>query len=1088
MRKTILCTMAAMVAIGCSQFEEFDTAPTGTVHAPQTLNATCEEPTSDTRTYVASDNTLHWHADDEISYFPGVAANVQYRFTGETGAIGGSFEKMSSEPVTGIELARNYAVYPYNNSNSIASNGAISVQLPAVQTYAENSFGAGANVMVAATENRDDNVLRFKNVGGYLKLQLYGLNAKVKSIAFKGNNNEKIAGSTTITTGYDQVPTFTMSSEATSLLTLDCGANGVVLSSDPSKPTSFWLVLPETEFSKGFTVTVKGLDGGTYTKSTSKAIAIERNTIQPMAPIEVKLGKEGIDIVDNKVRFYLSEKSGSTRTATSLAARNWQTSTVTVNGTAYDILFTEQGEPYVEVAVADDNVYQAVLSTPTSGSRHGSTPYVDIKLPYSQFQHTAESVITSFPMYASYTPESGNKLIFNDGFALINIKMKGSAKISSVKVDNLTTGPVAGISSADTATGRFTITKGMEFAVLNCTNYGAFTPLNTSTATNFYLMVAPGTYANGLKLSICDSERSAMFKEIPPITLEAGDLYTMNENYACESDLVFYEGFDNFVWGGDYVKGSTNGKGFAPDATSVKYNNCLSRTGYEDAFTQVNYNIAGTGFIQSNTWNDVSGKSVATSHQLPDSYIKSRNIGEFSYLFRAQERPGYISVGESANGINARGIVYTPNAKCMEGIGDIKVTLRVAFQANLSYDPMVQLYYGGAIREAWVNGAQVELSTLSMSHTNVTSAITIPRSLLKLPTTVSAAKPWNTIEFVVSGATDGAKLHIQTSSASSGTHGIYIDSIEARKLNDWQTGSNLRVMMWNIQNGMIADQHNNYDNFVEWVKRWDPDVCIWCESESIYNDMSGTTSSSKYLPNGWSTLCKRYGHSYAYVGGNRDNYPQTVTSKYPITNVARYTNTDDSGLYGKAYIAHGAGHCTIMVNGKKINIVTCHMYPQAYAPGASSANQATSAANNEGDYFREYEMQFIVNKTVNNSAHAGEEYWLLGGDTNSRSRKDNWYYKYADDDTRFLPHDIILEQTNLKDVIADRYPAGNYFMSSTYGAARIDILYASPAMFNLMTNSTTLTDEWTSLLPSWSYYTSFRDPSDHRPILVDFKL
>ena len=30
-----------------------------------------------------------------------------------------------------------------------------------------------------------------------------------------------------------------------------------------------------------------------------------------------------------------------------------------------------------------------------------------------------------------------------------------------------------------------------------------------------------------------------MFKEIPPITLEAGDLYTLNEEYACESDLVF---------------------------------------------------------------------------------------------------------------------------------------------------------------------------------------------------------------------------------------------------------------------------------------------------------------------------------------------------------------------------------------------------------------------------------------------------------------------------------------------------------------------------------------------------------------------
>ena len=75
----------------------------------------------------------------------------------------------------------------------------------------------------------------------------------------------------------------------------------------------------------------------------------------------------------------------------------------------------------------------------------------------------------------------------------------------------------------------------------------------------------------------------------------------------------------------------------------------------------------------------------------------------------------------------------------------------------------------------------------------------------------------------------------------------------------------LRIMCWNIQNGMWSDQADNYDDFVEWVKSYDPDICIWCESESIYKDMSGTTSSSKYLPNGWSTLCKRYGHSYVLL-------------------------------------------------------------------------------------------------------------------------------------------------------------------------------------------------------------------------------
>ena len=49
-----------------------------------------------------------------------------------------------------------------------------------------------------------------------------------------------------------------------------------------------------------------------------------------------------------------------------------------------------------------------------------------------------------------------------------------------------------------------------------------------------------------------------------------------------------------------------------------------------------------------------------------------------------------------------------------------------------------------------------------------------------------------------------------------------------------QKPDTLRVLYWNIQNGMWADQHNNYDNFVEWVKKYDPDVCIWCEAKSRY--------------------------------------------------------------------------------------------------------------------------------------------------------------------------------------------------------------------------------------------------------------
>ena len=129
--------------------------------------------------------------------------------------------------------------------------------------------------------------------------------------------------------------------------------------------------------------------------------------------------------------------------------------------------------------------------------------------------------------------------------------------------------------------------------------------------------------------------------------------------------------------------------------------------------------------------------------------------------------------------------------------------------------------------------------------------------------------------------------------------------------------------------------------------------------------------------------------------------------------------------------------------------------------------------------------------TVNNSKYAGEEYWLLGGDTNSRSPHDKWYYDANNklDDTYFLPHKHILENTNLKDVVTDRFPKDNsHFFTSTYGSARIDILYASPKMFNKITNSIVLMDDWLDVLGPWEYHTSFRNPSDHRPVIVDFKL
>ena len=294
--------------------------------------------------------------------------------------------------------------------------------------------------------------------------------------------------------------------------------------------------------------------------------------------------------------------------------------------------------------------------------------------------------------------------------------------------------------------------------------------------------------------------------------------------------------------------------------------------------------------------------------------------------------------------------------------------------------------------------------------------------------------------------------------------------------------ANLRLLYWNIQNGMWSGQGDNYTRFVNWVSAQNPDVCVWCESVTNYKTASDEKIKPEeaYLPEHWGELARRYGHEYWYKGGHRDNFPQVITSKYPIENVERIVGEEPDSV-----VTHGSGWARIEKNGKTVNIVTLHTWPQAYAYGVGSADQAASAANKEGDKYREFEIKYICAQTVNNPAYASCQDWLMMGDFNSRSRVDNWYYGYPENDTRLLVHNHILDHTDLKDIIAERYPGS--FISSTYGNARIDYMYASPSMYARVVNALTVMDKWTTATQS-PYVSNFYDPSDHRPILVDFEL
>ena len=300
--------------------------------------------------------------------------------------------------------------------------------------------------------------------------------------------------------------------------------------------------------------------------------------------------------------------------------------------------------------------------------------------------------------------------------------------------------------------------------------------------------------------------------------------------------------------------------------------------------------------------------------------------------------------------------------------------------------------------------------------------------------------------------------------------------ISVKKVSSLEKKS-FRLLLWNIQFGMWADQGNNYDNFVAWLKKYDADCCVFIEAETVRKTGSsvGEAASSKMLNGssggtyGWSRLAPRYGHSYMKVSADNTNYSQEITSKTSINVVSTLSKT-----------YNGSGHFYINAGGRKINIVTYHGMPYNYDPDA--ADKTVSASNREGDTYRLDEVKYLLGQTYENSRYSSESNWIFLGDMNSHSPADNWYYGYAS--TGILAAQSYIIGTGLNDVIAEKYP-GRFMPTTMSGKFRIDYVYASDAMMDAVKNAVVIRDKWTS-----EKATAVEDcthPSDHRPILVDFE-
>lgn len=143
-----------------------------------TFSATVEGNTPSTRTTIDDlDNAyphILWTEGDKINLFSGTTSN-EFTLSSGKGTRSGKFSG------TAAESSVYYALYPYNEANTISEEGVITTHVPAEQTVIEGTFNPECGLMMAKTDDKSE-VLDFRHACGYI---LYTADFDCEKVVFR---------------------------------------------------------------------------------------------------------------------------------------------------------------------------------------------------------------------------------------------------------------------------------------------------------------------------------------------------------------------------------------------------------------------------------------------------------------------------------------------------------------------------------------------------------------------------------------------------------------------------------------------------------------------------------------------------------------------------------------------------------------------------------------------------------------------------------------------------------------------------------------------------------------------------------------
>lgn len=255
-----LAAIAVITLFACNNLKE-NAEPTLSFEKELIFTASREGVSPDTKTVRMDDGSTWWNASEEISVFYGSGTEGGNKLVSQNTTLQEVVEFSGSVNMSGSGKEF-WAVYPYSPDNA-CDGTSITTVIPDTQIGSEGNFSGDAFPAMAKAKTLD---LAFWNICGGIKF--FVSRSDIKSVTFKGNNDEVLAGKVRVSFDNDGKPVVTEVLDGKTEVTLTAPDGGSFKAGK-----YYYLTLLPCDLSAGFTMTFNTVDSkGDVTSNNARTV------------------------------------------------------------------------------------------------------------------------------------------------------------------------------------------------------------------------------------------------------------------------------------------------------------------------------------------------------------------------------------------------------------------------------------------------------------------------------------------------------------------------------------------------------------------------------------------------------------------------------------------------------------------------------------------------------------------------------------------------------------------------------------------------------------------------------------------------